>query len=882
MMTATQFTTGGHTVYHLQSATVDETAQRAIISASYDGWVLCHSMSGQLRWQAQTSGHFPFDLCVSDIDGDGFDEALVASSDGHLYALDHDGRPLWKFYDGRPMISVNVVHSASGVFIFCGGAGKTLFCLSPDGSVRWSSEVKGVVRLIGRGCYREPASEIAAVVTMESCRGPHNKVWLNLYDGRSAEPAWADDVQVRFEVGHTTDHDLAIDTMAARAVMFHAKVHSLTSCDANGDGLDEIVLSHSYEEAGRLSFYDGLGREIPSQFRAPRRFAWAYRMNLLAHVRIPDDDFFVGLYGNELILYNPDGSCREILVTSIVPAAVAFDQSTSTLCLGSSISGGDSISPIDLSDPKWRHQFEGLQPIGKAKDILENLQDLREKLRSRRREDHAHSTRPLVIVNLTADEVATLAAKNNCNSIDIASYEVLTEKIPPDWPRDSRMSYDLSREQIIDFASDMESRGHNFAMWAGHGGSFYMTLETLEGVLKAAPKTCKAFVFAEMWPKNPPIVKLIEERMRPLAELCLAHGRKRIVLRNQRLFWNAFCYLEHWKNLIFDPRYKDIFVPAMEETHCRTQDMSLSARVGLWLAGGFEHHAGRAVQDNATFSRLWEWSCQEIPHHHLRTMALHAALGADMFLVNLPREQMKAFSVFLQVLDKGLVKIPRREELLSVNPVSIGMQYPSENFFYHGDNAHHNLEINPESETAVFDRMDWFWGGAPIREDDLCRYGFGSDARMLNYLPRNPHGFIASIPDETDISRHAQWTRKFSTDGEYFYDDGGKQITASGYRPTVESALVDGAQTLPIRVEGEVSWAAARLDDNHIRVTLVDSGYLDPADRDATIVLQRVTADSATDALTGAFLPIENSRIPVHVPVGLFAVVDIATNSPLA
>jgi hypothetical protein len=84
----TAFSTGGHTVYHLRPGKVAKGGVRAIISASLDGSVLCHTPEGKLLWAAPTGGNMPFDLAVADIDGDGLDEALVASADGALYAIE--------------------------------------------------------------------------------------------------------------------------------------------------------------------------------------------------------------------------------------------------------------------------------------------------------------------------------------------------------------------------------------------------------------------------------------------------------------------------------------------------------------------------------------------------------------------------------------------------------------------------------------------------------------------------------------------------------------------------------------------------------------------------------------------------------------------------
>ncbi len=40
-----------------------------------------------------------------------------------------------------------------------------------------------------------------------------------------------------------------------------------------------------------------------------------YRMNLLRHVVLPDDAFVLGHFGNVLILYNLDGTCRSVLTS---------------------------------------------------------------------------------------------------------------------------------------------------------------------------------------------------------------------------------------------------------------------------------------------------------------------------------------------------------------------------------------------------------------------------------------------------------------------------------------------------------------------------------------------------------------------------------------
>ena len=175
----------------------------------------------------------------------------------------------------------------------------------------------------------------------------------------------------------------------------------------------------------------------------------------------------------------------------------------------------------------------------------------------------------------------------------------------------------------------------------------------------------------------------------------------------------------------------------------------------------------------------------------------------------------------------------------------------------------------------VFDRMDCYWGGAPTDASDFSNYAMGSRSRMLNFLPTNPHGLIASVPEETELSPSGPFREMLVTDGEFFYDEQDRPVSASQFKATALAALVESAARLPIRVQGEVAWTVSRIDPTHVRVTLIDSGYLSPADRDARIVLQHVQGTSCRDILDGRSLPIVEGKITLTVPAGVLRIVDI-------
>jgi hypothetical protein len=126
-----------------------------------------------------------------------------------------------------------------------------------------------------------------------------------------------------------------------------------------------------------------------------------------------------------------------------------------------------------------------------------------------------------------------------------------------------------------------------------------------------------------------------------------------------------------------------------------------------------------------------------------------------------------------------------------------------------------------------------------------------------------------------DASTRGLFSHVFETDGQHFYDEKGTQRSASEYQSTVETALREAGQRLPVRIDGKVHWSVVRLDPKHVRITLIDPGYLDPADRNAEIVLQHLEAVNCTDILSGETLPMGGGRVVLQIPAGVLRIVDI-------
>ena len=238
------FSTGGHTVYHLKPATV-ETGERAVISATYDGSVLCHRRDGQLIWKAFIGGHFPFDMTVSDIDDDGLDETMVATAAGILYAVDDTGEVLWVFDKTAPLFQVCTARLDNGsTVILTGGVEQTLYVLSSTGKTLRSLQTKHAIRHIRAGDIRGEGRDYVAVATTN--RGLSGTLSLLLIDPSDLDVKWKQ------------------TNLGTHAHNSGKRFFSMAVLDLNKDGKQDILLSASWGDNGRLTAYDHTGTQLYS------------------------------------------------------------------------------------------------------------------------------------------------------------------------------------------------------------------------------------------------------------------------------------------------------------------------------------------------------------------------------------------------------------------------------------------------------------------------------------------------------------------------------------------------------------------------------------------------------------------------------------------
>lgn len=852
-----------------------------MVTASIDGTTACFSPEGKPLWSSLATGGFPFDMAVSDIDGDGLDEVLVASGDGALHAYDQDGAPLWKFARTAPLYQVCVARDRNGkAVILTGGVEQVLYVLSPQGAILNSLKTEHCIRHLRAGNVLGNGDDFLAMATTSS--GLTGILKLFLLNPRDLSVQWQ----------HA---NLSIPGMNPGKRFF-----SLLLTDLNRDGKDEVVLGGGWRENGVIHAYNDKGKLLFS--KSDRRIPnIPYRMSLLRKITLPGDECILGHFGNLLILYETDGTLREIIVGPYSFADSHFDPELKTLFMGSAVSGGTEIYAYRLDQSGWSKAFATQQAQGRLKEIEDNMAALNRQVREFKAPAYQPAPRKTLAITQIKDS-------SGFRHVEFARSITLSQKAenPAElWcrERDRRMAYKNTVDELVQIIKDTEAKGENTLVWAGHGDAIYFPLSTFERLMQAGPRHLKGFVFAEMEGTSERTQEVVEKIIFPMAELCRQHG-KIVLFRNKNIFWNGTCYVPFWSKVLLNERFKDVFVPGLEETNCRTQELSLAGRIGLWQARCFSHWACRTVTDDANFSRMFEWGGQQILTHHLRTLVSTAAMGADIYLSDIhagvrgvqghvmdgedPQAGRRTAGgspgpagdlydqlvPFYQMLEKGILQIPHPDQLLSCSDFALVMESPpSDAYLKHGINGHRFSFPQDQDPEMVFSRMDTYWGGSVLPNYDFSAYAMNVRQRACNFLPELPYGLVPIIP--AHAAKSGKFRQTITTDGERFFDGNGKKHDATEFKPEVEKALKTAAARLPVTVAGKAHWSAVRLDAKHIRLTLIDPGYLDPAERAVEIHFQHIRPGTCIDILSGETLKPNENKLSIVISAGIFRILDL-------
>ena len=891
--------------------TASNGSDQFIVGSSHEGQIIAYQYDGTLVWNNSLSGFMNLDLWCEDITGDGVDEILAANADGTIYCLDNEGNLLWQFKaNDAPMLSVCVIAHEGNQYVVCGGFDMSIYYLDASGALVKEIESSTYSQENSWGDDAPPDGiHIANFIrTIRQSDGTEDLVVHGCINTNSTNgslyffEAMAD---LPYSIGEPENVKPVGDVRVSKYF---------------GDGLEKITLgSSTVHNSMDLSIYSPEVDQMDySKLSNIKNDLGGHGYRVIQTEVIPKDNSYeyFTLAGQAIALIPPslDLDNTETLVSNYAFNDMWHDEVNNRILLASSQSGGSAIHVIDYTNPNWKNAYVNISPPGKIQDILNNTQEVKNQLENFTKPNWERTQKPVYFVsdlstNGIPSDVSNLVQdiNNNYDSPILMGSKFMSKvQDPATWNRDTmsnafyrdtrdgRKDYVLTKNAVLDLIVPHYNSFPGISTWGGHGNDPYMySLDTKKAILDGAEGEKTVFIYPELQKDDENFEYVLKNLMYPLA-LYARPRNGQIHLRTKHIFWQGAAHRPLWSRLS-SGEFADIFIPTMEETGDKSQDISVAGRMGFWMSGAVNEWGTRAVPDNSSFGRLRQFSTQRLPNHHLRQVIYALANGAthlNNFMVD--REYT---SLAWELVANGALFVPNKNEILSISPVHLSMtSEPDPYYLNEGTNAKWLTffdEQREEDNKLVFSRLNATWMGSPVTDWDFSNYAANEKERRLNFIPSYNNGMVMITPVQegalaiNDVPRgkltdhlhpfYKDIMKEYITDGrDYISSDGTQRYPAETYYTTIKSEIENAASLLPITVSGDVGWVVAQTDSLHLRLTIIDGGYVNPSKKSVSVNFHSIQPIVMTDLLSGETFDVSNGApITVDIPCGLFRFLDI-------
>jgi hypothetical protein len=884
---------------------ISQGAIRSVIYATFEGRIVSYDpFNHENRWEYET-GAFIFQLKVKDIDRDGHNEILAVNADNQLLVLDHAGKLLWEYRDSTPLYDIDageIDTGTSGLEIITGGISRQVFVFSKDGTLLHN--IKGMDRLVFRlQILNLDEDDQKEILVIENRTIAHAlKFGQNQFYS-----IWRKQLKVPAEY---------INWENPRGSFYP---FSITSADLQADGDIEIIGGDTYFNKQAVGVFDKKADPIwISEKQPPFENRKHGQTEFYSTAFIRTGDLFPEMRGIEILsvaggnfrILSEDGN---LLGEQEAPIGFTdFEIYGRDVYLSSSPNGDNNLYHLKI-DENWQQSVQNIERRGKIKRIGKNLQMLEEQVLAFKGEkpvnkDYFIKSRGISILK---EDFSDYRMFNRwfrerfpyTNLKQIVSVKVIESTPPLDengepwsewrWSVDA-INGTMTVEEILAKAKWIEENQIPTLFNIGHSCMPFITLETAEKILQTAPNYCIGFQTSE--DENlERIPRFFRHYFGPLADLCVKYGYKLAITKNKGIWWlSSPAHLEVYNGL-FSGERKKVVVAATEDSNSRTPEINLLARGGFWQAGLIRHNEVSIHADLFSFNRFFQWEYPKTGSPYLRLLVAHTSLGMTMVSTRISEifktdEKLQfnkigeeSTEIFYHMLGKGIVFSPDPADILGYNSIGFIVHQPQEKWLIDAHNGHapEKWEDDEELHKAVIPHNGCLWGITLTPDHALQAVLFNKNRQFGYQLPPTPYGLIAFIPEfahpEQIKNIHDWW----HTDGISIWKKGGEKLSGISAAEALRSEFEKSASELVFRVQGEAFLNTIRLGEDNYRLYLIDPGWLDPADRNVMVRIQKTGYWDAIDILSGEKISTNGNRISTTIPAGSLRIIDVNKRSDI-
>ena len=887
-----------------------------IVASSYEGTVLGVSYEGKILWENKLSGFMNHDIWAGDINFDGIDEIFAANADGSVYCLNNKGSLLWQFkQNDAPMYSVTVVQKDNKAYVVCGGYDNSFYYVSNKGELvtEVASKTYSIEKPFGKAAHK-----------VLPPKGLHVTNFIRPAKKEGKDILVVHGVQNSMNGNGSVYFFNLLEMMPFETISVKRKgpYGDLRVVDADEDGSSEVLLGRVGARA------KGNGVIVIDTKTSEQRYL---DINKVKHKSLNRGMYrviqpevisnngklaYMVLLGSNIIISDVDSNMAD---ADVAPTRFSFndmfkDPNSNKVILASAQSGGSAIHIIDFNKTSWKKEFEKLDPPGKIQTIISNTKEIRENLKNfKKPSDQFESAKVYFMTESRKDESAAIVINKieskyenpiflNGGNFDKEDWDrsAMASEIYKN-KRDRRMKYSLTQAEVLEKITKKhnQSNGKGISYWGGHGNDPYMyqVSTTMKGLDIANGKKT-VLVYPEVEDHSDEFNFVMNDLILPLANYSKDKNGN-LFMRNKHLFWQADVYSDKWEPLV-SGSYASVFVPAMEETTDKSMELSFTSRLGLWASGSVDSWGARCARDNTSFDRLRQHSNQTLPNHFLRTMVYSISSGAQ-YINNFSVDQ-DYMSLLWELIAEGVLYVPKRSDILSFSPVHLSVNNPNEDYIQTSSNVKWLTFFKKDGnnfDDLAFSRLNGTWPGAPLTDWDFSRYAAGAKERRLNFIPKYNNGMVLITPPQNGIFADKNAVRKplvdnihpwyknimkeYHTDGKNYMSADGKEVyKASEYYKVIEEDIKKSAVLLPITVSGNVGWVVAQTSPTHLRLTLVENGYINPKEAKAIVRFNTIKPIKIVDLLNGEeFNEFKDATTEIEIPLGGFRFIDIELDKEL-
>lgn len=879
---ATSIPAGGN-AWRIATAGLTAAHSTDIVYACYDGAVFGRPATpGQPPLWKFDTGAFPYDLAAGDLDGDGKSEVFVASADSRLYCINADGTRRWTFSAPAALYQVAVVRQKGLVQVVTGGVDRHLHVLNAEGKLQKSLPIPRAIRLIRAGDL-DGDGKVEIVVACWSGE-------LTAFRWPSLDVMWRKELRSSHREG------------PGFASWFPK---SLTIEDLDGDGPCELIFGGWDGQSGlRVLSGDGTMRWEKSEgFDPSDAGGTGYNITAVCKSEGPLGRRIVVLNGRYLFILDRTGRivARGSAPISFTDLCRGEDvDGNATVFLSSSPNGDDRIYRVVLSKG-WDRSFASLRREGKMRQVGENLERIRRQVLAYKGPPPAKQ-RYLQFV--AGGEIASPKELQgffslighyrrwfpypNCDfaiGLTIRPNETVTG-FPRTSPSGKKGA--VSASTILDCARACEKAKVPFTLWVAHGCSPWVPLDIAKKVAEQCPRTFIGFMSAEDDDYGDSLEHFVSDYWIPLMRICREHDKKAFLVE-KHAWWVAVPAMKRFRAL-FDEDFRDVLVMSVEDSNTRCPELNMAGRLGLFLSGTVDNLSARTIIDEMCWNRLWDLECPMTGHPFLRRQIAQGLLGAKYFEYSLPLRGGgtsrpgglsivgdESLGLICHLLGKGLLIPPAPAEMVDVSPLVIRMREPAAEFLRDAFNIHGHDSFFPDSvmRDSPFEGLACYDGMAPVRPSYLGGYLFGVRRHYDGFMPAEPYGLTAIVPAFVD-RRKCPWEKgAWETDGRSWFN-GTHPVSGLDARSRIIQGFERAADRLPVRLEGHAFLQVQAMGTHVLRATLIDPGFLDPADRPVRLHLRSdLQVDRVVDLLSGEPFEIRERSFSLTVPAGAFRILEM-------